>query len=141
DHRRAVRRYGRANRAGCREPGVARRRDPRRRGAGHRRNRPVACVAGPPEGRRRGVRFARERAGSRRLARPASLLAALAILAAVALPGAVAAHARLVSGAPAAGATLGSAPAGVTLTFSETPDPKLTSVKVLDKAGTDYVSG
>ena len=41
------------------------------------------------------------------------------------------------SSSPAAGATLGSPPDAVTLTFSETPDLRLASVKVLDTGGTD----
>lgn len=51
------------------------------------------------------------------------------------------AHALLRSTTPSAGATLGSPPAGITLTFSETPDVRLTLVKVLDTSGTDHVSG
>ena len=51
------------------------------------------------------------------------------------------AHALLRSTTPAAGATLGSPPDAVTLTFSETPDPRLTAIKVLDTGGTDRVTG
>jgi copper transport protein len=56
-------------------------------------------------------------------------------------PASVDAHALLRSSDPAAGATLGSAPGAVTLTFGETPDVRLTSVHVLDSAGTDHASG
>jgi copper transport protein len=69
------------------------------------------------------------------------LVLAAALLLAAALPAAVLGHALLQSSDPAAGATLGSAPSGVKLTFGETPDPRLSSVKVLDSSGTDHVSG
>ncbi|MEO8273675.1 MAG: copper resistance protein CopC [Chloroflexota bacterium] len=69
------------------------------------------------------------------------LLGAVAVLALAASPATVSAHALLRSSTPAAGATLGSPPDGVTLTFSETPDLRLTLVKVLDTGGTDRVSG
>ena len=87
------------------------------------------------------MRFARGRAGTRPLAALAPLLAVVAILAAAASPATVSAHALLRSSTPAAGATLGSPPDAVTLTFSETPDPRLTSIKVLDIGGTDRVTG
>ena len=77
---------------------------------------------------------------TRHLARGA-LFAAAALLVAAALPASVAAHARLRATVPAAGATLGTAPAGVTLTFSEKPDLRLTSIKVLDGSGTDHAAG
>ena len=48
---------------------------------------------------------------------------------------AAAAHAALVSSDPADGAQLKVAPAAVTMTFSESPDPKLSVVHVLDAAG------
>ncbi len=83
--------------------------------------------------------FGRWGAGTRRL--PALLLALVALAGVVAWPGAVSAHALLRSSQPAAGATLGSAPEAISLTFSETPDLRLTSVKVLDSAGRDYVDG
>jgi copper transport protein len=63
------------------------------------------------------------------------------LLASVATPGPVAAHALLRSSVPGAGATLGSAPATVSITFSEAPDVRLTSIKVLDSAGADHASG
>ncbi len=71
------------------------------------------------------------------------LLAAVAVLAlaVAASPAMVSAHALLRSTTPAAGATLGSPPDSVVLTFSETPDPRLTIVKVIDTSGTDHVSG
>ena len=79
------------------------------------------------------------RSGPRRSS--TSILILAAMLLAAALPTAVLGHALLQSSDPAAGATLGSAPAVVTLTFGETPDVRLSSIKVLDSAGTDHVNG
>jgi copper transport protein len=93
------------------------------------------------------VRFASGRAGGRRLGRLVPLVAVAALLAGAGLagtlarPAAVAAHALLRGASPAAGATLGTAPAEVRLTFSETPDIRLTSIKVLDTGGADHASG
>src|SRR5258707_9229550 len=73
-----------------------------------------------------------------------ALLAALGLgigLASIALPPSAGAHALLLSSAPAAGSTVGTAPTEVVLTFGETPDPRLSSVKVLDSKGTDHASG
>ncbi|HEY2917182.1 MAG TPA: copper resistance protein CopC [Candidatus Limnocylindrales bacterium] len=50
-------------------------------------------------------------------------------------------HALLQRSSPAAGATIGTAPAVVTLTFGEPPDPRLSSVKVLDTAGASVAGG
>lgn len=72
--------------------------------------------------------------------RVALVLAAVAILAAAAAPALVSAHALLRSSDPAPGATLGRSPASVTLTFTETPDLRLTSIRVLDASGTDHVA-
>jgi copper transport protein len=63
----------------------------------------------------------------------------IALVAALAL-GALAvstasAHALLTTGDPAPNAVLKAAPAAVTLTFTEAPDPKLSSVRVLDSNG------
>lgn len=71
---------------------------------------------------------------------------ALAILAIVAaavalMPGDVAAHALLLSSTPAAGTTVGTSPGTIELTFGETPDPKLSSAKVLDATGSNHASG
>ena len=81
------------------------------------------------------------RAGSRRSAISvlAVTVAALAVLAST--PATASAHALLHGSDPAAGSTLGSAPSAVSLTFSETPDAKLTPVKVLDSRGKDHVAG
>jgi copper transport protein len=51
------------------------------------------------------------------------------------------AHASLQSSDPADGAVLRAAPAAVTLTFSEPPDPTLTAVHVLDRSGQRVESG
>jgi copper transport protein len=87
------------------------------------------------------VIFARWRAGSRQSAALAPLLVVAAFAVLAASPGTVTAHALLHASEPAAGSTLGSAPPAVTLTFGETPDVRLTSVKVLDSGGNDHVSG
>ena len=55
--------------------------------------------------------------------------------------GIAAAHANLASSDPAANALLDHAPANVTMTFTEPPDPKLSIVHVLDVNGTDVESG
>jgi copper transport protein len=68
-------------------------------------------------------------------------LVAAALLATVARPGDVAGHALLRGSDPAPGATLGRSPAEVRLTFTETPDLRLTSVRVLDTSGTDHATG
>ena len=61
-------------------------------------------------------------------------LIALGIAAAftLGLAGVAAAHANLASSDPAANASLDHAPADVTMTFTEPPDPKLSVVHVLD---------
>jgi copper transport protein len=66
-------------------------------------------------------------------------IAAIGTLSALAPP--AWAHAALVSSDPADGAQLKSAPASVTMTFTETPDPKLSVVHVLDTAGASVESG
>jgi copper transport protein len=50
-------------------------------------------------------------------------------------------HALLVSSDPAANAILATAPRAISLTFTEPPDPKLSSVEVLDASGTSHASG
>jgi copper transport protein len=80
-------------------------------------------------------------AGSRRPAMSVLALAVAALAVLASTPATASAHALLHGSDPAAGSTLGSAPAVVTLTFSETPDARLTSVKVLDSGGSDHVAG
>ena len=87
------------------------------------------------------MRFAWWRARSRRAAAWLVVLASASLAAAAARPGAAQGHALLHASDPAAGATLGAAPTTVTLTFGETPDVGLTSVRVLDTAGTDHAAG
>ena len=74
---------------------------------------------------------------------PGVAWSALAILlfTALAWPASVAAHARLTASDPAKGATVGTAPAAVTLSFTETPDVRLTTIKVLDSSGANRTSG
>jgi copper transport protein len=51
------------------------------------------------------------------------------------------AHALLQSSDPVAGATLASGPSRVTIRFGEPPDPKLSSIKVLDTSGAPVAAG
>lgn len=73
------------------------------------------------------------------------LLAALAVLcsagAAVAAAPGVSAHALAQSSDPAEGATLDQAPSAVTVTFGEPPDPKLSTIRVLDTSGQSFDAG
>jgi copper transport protein len=75
--------------------------------------------------------------------RLAAVVAAVAIVAtaSAASPVAVSAHALLQASTPSSGSTLGSAPDEVTVTFTERPDLRLTTVKVLDSGGRDHVTG
>src|SRR6266496_5714877 len=68
----------------------------------------------------------------------AALLAGLVLL--LAAP-AASAHALLRSSDPSSGASLGKAPAKVTLTFTEPPDLTLSTVHVLDSSGKAVESG
>jgi copper transport protein len=74
----------------------------------------------------------------------AARCAAVALGALVALAwwtAAASAHANLRSSSPASGAALQSAPAEVTLTFTEPPEPSLAQIHVLDTAGTPFEHG
>ncbi len=77
------------------------------------------------------------------MSRLGRLAAVVAIIlgGALASPRGVAAHALLQSSDPAAGSTVAAAPAIVTLTFGEQPDPKLSSVRILDTSGRDVAAG
>ena len=66
------------------------------------------------------------------------LVAALALGAWVGLAGPVQAHALLVSSNPAADTSVAVAPASITLTFTEPPDPRLSTVTVLDSSGSPH---
>jgi len=68
----------------------------------------------------------------------AAVSAAIMLLATPAL---VFAHARLVRSAPAANAVLDSAPNSIGLWFSERPEPRFTSVQLLDSAGASIPLG
>jgi copper transport protein len=57
------------------------------------------------------------------------------------LPRGVAAHALLIASDPAAGETLSTQPTNILLTFGEAPDPKLSTVRILDAAGNDEAAG
>jgi copper transport protein len=63
-------------------------------------------------------------------------LAGVALLAAPAL-----AHANLLSSDPANGTTVPTAPSQVSITFSEPPDPTLSSIQVLDPTGAQHQVG
>ena len=56
-------------------------------------------------------------------------------------PGTASAHALLQSADPAAGSTVATPPAAVTLTFGEAPDPRLSSVRVRDTGSQDVATG
>ena len=75
--------------------------------------------------------------GVRRL----SLLLVLATSAVLAAAPAAWAHAGLSSSDPAAGSTVPTAPATVTMTFTESPDPTLSVVHVLNTSGSDVEAG
>ena len=65
----------------------------------------------------------------------------LAVVGALALASAALGHALLIASDPKAGATLSAPPASVLLTFGEAPDPRLSTIRVLDAAGHDQVTG
>ena len=67
---------------------------------------------------------------------------AVTMIAVVALwPGVAFGHANLASSDPAEGAALDTAPPKVTLTFTEPPDPQLSTIDVLNAAGSQVQSG
>src|SRR2546423_125441 len=65
----------------------------------------------------------------------------LAAAGTIALAPASSAHALLRSSVPASGAQLDHAPDAVTIVFTETPEPSLSSIHVLDTAGNTYEKG
>jgi copper transport protein len=65
----------------------------------------------------------------------------LAVFALVILAGVAYAHALPQSSDPSPGASLAQAPAQVSIVFGERPDPKLSSINVLDTTGTAVTSG
>jgi copper transport protein len=71
-----------------------------------------------------------------------ALAAAAIALSAVALwPSAALAHANLASSDPAQGAALDTAPDHVTLTFTEPPDPEISTIEILNSAGAEVQEG
>lgn len=75
-----------------------------------------------------------------RLAR-GSVAAGLALVAALLAAGAVEGHSLPQSSDPSAGANLTTPPTAVTITFGEEPDPKLSTIRVLDTSGSVVSSG
>ena len=73
--------------------------------------------------------------------RRAALVVMLTVAALLLSAPAAQAHANLGSSEPADGAILATAPERVTLTFTEPPDPQLSSVEVLDAAGDQVQQG
>jgi copper transport protein len=73
------------------------------------------------------------------------VLGTLALLcaagAAVALPLHASAHALAQSSDPAEGSTVDTSPATVTITFGEPPDPRLSTIRVLNTSGQSYDTG
>jgi len=65
----------------------------------------------------------------------------LALVALLAMAGPAGAHALPQSSSPSAGATLSTPPSKVTITFGERPDPKLSSISVLDSSGASVTVG
>src|SRR6476661_1045537 len=65
----------------------------------------------------------------------------LALVALLALAGPAGAHALPPSSSPSPGATLSTPPSKVTITFGERPDPKLSSISVLDSTGSSVTAG
>ncbi len=74
-------------------------------------------------------------------ARRGARAAGLALVALVALAGPAGAHALPQSSSPSAGSTLSNPPQKVTITFGERPDPKLSSISVLDSSGAPVTAG
>jgi copper transport protein len=70
-------------------------------------------------------------------------LVALAVAASLTLvvAGSAGAHALRVSSSPGAGAVVSTAPSTITVTFGEQPDPKLSTLRVLDSTGHNHAAG
>jgi len=71
----------------------------------------------------------------------AIVFASIALLAWLIPAGVASAHANLDRSDPADGQQLNTAPSRVSLTFTETPDPELSSVTVLDAGGSEVQAG
>src|SRR5436853_5536916 len=77
----------------------------------------------------------------RRVVSVAGALAFAATALTWAIAGPALAHALLLSSDPPAGATLGSSPTAITMTFGERPDPRLSTVRVLTASGAPVQTG
>jgi copper transport protein len=73
--------------------------------------------------------------------RRAFVCVAVATIAVLLTAGVASAHANLASSDPANGATLATAPSQIRLTFTEPPDPSLSTIQVLDAGGTVLQTG
>jgi copper transport protein len=78
---------------------------------------------------------------TRRPARLSLLAAVVAGLALCVLPASASAHALVRSSDPADGAILQQSPSAVTITFTEPPDPVVSSIHVLDSTGKNVETG
>ena len=76
-----------------------------------------------------------------RVGRALAIAGALASAAAFVLPSAVSAHALPQSAIPAEGSEVQTAPALVEITFGETPDPRLSSITVVNGSGLSVDAG
>ncbi|HWW52816.1 MAG TPA: copper resistance protein CopC, partial [Acidimicrobiales bacterium] len=70
-----------------------------------------------------------------------SLIGVIALASIVTMAARADAHALLTSSDPPAGATLARSPTQVIITFSEQPDPNLSTIKVLDSSGQVHAGG
>jgi copper transport protein len=73
--------------------------------------------------------------------RRAFVCVAVATIAVLLTAGVASAHANLASSDPANGATLATPPSQIRLTFTEPPDPSLSTIQVLDAGGTVLQTG
>jgi methionine-rich copper-binding protein CopC len=69
------------------------------------------------------------------------LATGLAVALLLLLPGSAQAHALVVRSDPAAGASLTQVPRTLTITFSEAPEPGISSIQVLDTSGSPVSRG
>src|SRR6266536_4441624 len=106
-----------------------------RSGAGHRDRGRGGRPGRPGGGRLRPAEAGVGTMGRAAIGRRLIVVAALAGTALLLAAPAAGAHALLRSSDPASGASVGKAPAKVTLNFTEAPDPALSSVHVLDSTG------
>jgi len=79
--------------------------------------------------------------GGRRAGRVIHRAIVAAVVAMAVVAGVASAHALPQSSSPSAGSSLEQAPSQVSIVFGERPDPKLSSIKVLDTSGASVTSG